>query len=79
MVERGSLACEIIPAGNLLFSFIMKFFSSVERNSRYAASFDASLAHLSVRLIVGLGSPSASCSKFHLTLKLEPHTQPNAL
>jgi hypothetical protein len=57
----------------------MKFFSSVERNSRYAASFDASLAHLSVRLIVGLGSPSASCSKFHLTLKLEPHTQPNAL
>jgi hypothetical protein len=48
MPEWGSLACEIIPAGNLLFSFIMKFFSSVESNSRYAASFDAP-ATLSVR------------------------------
>lgn len=71
MAEWGSLACEIILAGNLLFRFIMKFFYSEQwgSNSRYIRCFlwRASLARLSVRLILGLADSRGSskfCSRF---------------
>lgn len=71
MAEWGSLACEIILAGNLLFRFIMKFFYSEQwgSNSRYIRCFlwRASLARLSVRLILGLAASRGSskfCSRF---------------